>query len=60
MKLTARLALPGAVVVGQLWDLSVVANEWTKDDDTAWWGANLPAVSFLVLLVLWSLDPKDR
>ncbi|MER7462920.1 DUF6755 family protein [Streptomyces sp. NPDC097981] len=60
-KLGARLALALTVVVGQLWALTVTVNEWMQGDTgTAWWGAGFLIMSFLVVLGLWSLDPKDR
>ncbi|MEU0391947.1 hypothetical protein ABZ208_04035 [Streptomyces sp. NPDC006208] len=59
--LTARLALAGTVVVGQLWGLTVVVNEWMQGETaTAWWGAGFLCLSFLVVLALWWLDPRDR
>ncbi|ORT58582.1 hypothetical protein [Streptomyces sp. CB03238] len=60
-KLSARLALALTVVVGQLWGLTVVVNEWMRGDTTtAWWGAAFLILSFLVVLVLWQIDPDDR
>lgn len=60
-KLTARLLLAMTVVVGQLWGLTVVVNEWMRGETTtAWWGAGFLCLSFLVVLGLWALDPKDR
>ncbi|MFI9627023.1 hypothetical protein [Streptomyces sp. NPDC052042] len=60
-KLTARLVLAMTVVAGQLWGLTVVVDAWmTGDTRTAWWGAGLLCLSFLVVLGLWRLDPKDR
>ncbi|MFD9790380.1 hypothetical protein ACFWXK_05450 [Streptomyces sp. NPDC059070] len=60
-KLTARLALAITVVVGQLWGLSVVVDEWMKGHTgTAWWGTGFLGLSFLVVLGLWLLDPEDR
>ncbi|WP_432086589.1 hypothetical protein [Streptomyces sp. bgisy095] len=60
-KLTARLALALSVVVGQLWGLTIVVDEWMSGDTgTAWWGAGFLVLSFLVVLGLWLLDPKDR
>ncbi|WP_371653212.1 MULTISPECIES: hypothetical protein [unclassified Streptomyces] len=60
-KLTARLALAITVVVGQLWGLSVIVDEWMKGHTgTAWWGTGFLGLSFLVVLGLWLLDPKDR
>lgn len=59
--LTARLALAGTVVVGQLWGLTVVVNAWMQGEiATAWWGAGFLCLSFLVVLALWWLDPRDR
>ncbi|MDQ1010214.1 hypothetical protein QFZ82_004699 [Streptomyces sp. V4I23] len=61
----ARLAPASTVVVGQLWGLSVVVNEWMKNEwmkgetGTAW-GVGLLALSYVVVLALWSLDPGDR
>lgn len=38
-KLTARLVLALTVVVGQLWGLTIVVDEWMSGDTgTAWWG----------------------
>ncbi|MET7631966.1 hypothetical protein ABZV15_08945 [Streptomyces sp. NPDC005246] len=60
-KLTARLTLAMTVVVGQLWGLTVVVDEWMEGNTgTAWWGAGFLCLSFLVVLGLWALDPKDR
>ncbi|MGW2862269.1 hypothetical protein [Streptomyces sp. NPDC001205] len=60
-KLTARLTLAITVVIGQLWGLTVVVNEWMRGNTgTAWWGAGFLVLSFLVVLGLWLLDPKDR
>ncbi|MFE2019348.1 hypothetical protein ACFW9O_15080 [Streptomyces sp. NPDC059499] len=60
-KLTARLALAMTVVVGQLWGLTVLIDEWMEGNTgTAWWGAGFLGLSFLVVLGLWLLDPKDR
>ncbi|MFE9373848.1 hypothetical protein ACFYM2_29310 [Streptomyces sp. NPDC006711] len=60
-KLTARLVLAITVVIGQLWGLTVVVNEWMRGNtSTAWWGAGFLCLSFLVVLGLWTLDPKDR
>ncbi|MCT9091994.1 hypothetical protein N4G70_24420 [Streptomyces sp. ASQP_92] len=60
-KLTARLTLAITVVIGQLWGLTVVVNEWMRGNTgTAWWGAGFLCLSFLVVLGLWALDPKDR
>ncbi|MFF1460107.1 hypothetical protein [Streptomyces sp. NPDC058330] len=60
-KLTARLVLAMSVVVGQLWALTEVVNVWMEGrTGTAWWGAGFLCLSFLVVLGLWLLDPKDR
>ncbi|MFD8643538.1 hypothetical protein ACFV14_24950 [Streptomyces zaomyceticus] len=60
-KLSARLALALTVVIGQLWGLTIVVDEWmTGDTGTAWWGAGFLVLSFLVVLGLWMIDPKDR
>ncbi|MFI9492965.1 hypothetical protein ACIG8K_15530 [Streptomyces halstedii] len=60
-KLTARLVLAMSVVGGQLWALTVVVNVWMEGrTGTAWWGAGFLCLSFLVVLGLWLLDPKDR
>ncbi|MFJ2057998.1 hypothetical protein ACIOMM_18880 [Streptomyces sp. NPDC087908] len=60
-KLTARLVLALTVVIGQLWGLTTVVDEWMAGDTgTAWWGAGFLCLSFLVVLGLWALDPKDR
>ncbi|MFE5943072.1 hypothetical protein [Streptomyces sp. NPDC056480] len=60
-KLTARLTLALTVVIGQLWGLTIVVDEWMAGDTgTAWWGAGFLCLSFLVVLGLWLLDPKDR
>ncbi|MEU5219582.1 hypothetical protein AB0G79_25745 [Streptomyces sp. NPDC020807] len=60
-KLSARLALALTVVIGQLWGLTIVVDEWMSGDTgTAWWGAGFLVLSFLVVLGLWALDPKDR
>ncbi|MFF8611511.1 hypothetical protein [Streptomyces sp. NPDC015350] len=60
-KLTARLVLAMTVVVGQLWGLTVTIDAWMEGDTgTAWWGAGFLALSFLVVLGLWLLDPEDR
>ncbi|MGW2303756.1 hypothetical protein [Streptomyces sp. NPDC001809] len=60
-KLTARLVLALTVVIGQLWGLTIVVDEWMAGDTgTAWWGAGFLCLSFLVVLGLWALDPKDR
>ncbi|WP_128980505.1 hypothetical protein [Streptomyces roseicoloratus] len=60
-KLSARLALALTVVIGQLWGLTIVVDEWMSGDTgTAWWGAGFLVLSFLVVLGLWLLDPKDR
>ncbi|MFJ3586307.1 hypothetical protein ACIPPS_29335 [Streptomyces sp. NPDC090127] len=60
-KLSARLALALTVVIGQLWGLTIVVDEWMRGDTgTAWWGAGFLVLSFLVVLGLWLLDPKDR
>ncbi|MFJ9340156.1 hypothetical protein ACIRP0_12810 [Streptomyces sp. NPDC101733] len=60
-KLNARLALALTVVIGQLWALTVTVDEWMKGNThTAWWGAGFLVLSFLVVIGLWLLDPKDR
>ncbi|MFB7447298.1 hypothetical protein ACFTWS_22200 [Streptomyces sp. NPDC057027] len=60
-KLSARLALALTVVIGQLWGLTVVVDEWMSGNTgTAWWGAGFLVLSFLVVLGLWAIDPKDR
>jgi hypothetical protein len=60
-KLSARLALALTVVIGQLWGLTVVVDEWMSGNTgTAWWGAGFLVLSFLVVLGLWVIDPKDR
>ncbi|MFF0740944.1 hypothetical protein ACFYVL_11130 [Streptomyces sp. NPDC004111] len=60
-KLSARLVLALSVVIGQLWALTITVNEWMKGDTgTAWWGAGFLCLSFLAVLLLWLLDPKDR
>ncbi|GGZ49451.1 hypothetical protein [Streptomyces subrutilus] len=60
-KLNARIVLALSVVVGQLWALTVTVNVWMQGDTgTAWWGAGFLVLSFLVVLALWLLDPKDR
>ncbi|MEU6620650.1 hypothetical protein ABZ926_07660 [Streptomyces litmocidini] len=60
-KLSARLALALTVVIGQLWGLTIVVDEWMAGDTgTAWWGAGFLVLSFLVVLGLWLIDPKDR
>ncbi|MFD9839403.1 hypothetical protein [[Kitasatospora] papulosa] len=60
-KLTARLVLALSVVIGQLWALTEVVNVWMEGDTgTAWWGAGFLCLSFLVVLGLWLVDPKDR
>jgi hypothetical protein len=60
-KLTARLLLALSVVAGQLWALTVVVDSWMSGQvGTAWWGAAFLLLSFLVVLGLWWLDPKDR
>ncbi|WP_405390268.1 MULTISPECIES: hypothetical protein [unclassified Streptomyces] len=60
-KLTARLALAMTVVVGQLWGLTVLIDEWMEGNTgTAWWGAGFLCLSFVVVLGLWRIDPKDR
>ncbi|NWF28030.1 hypothetical protein HW130_17450 [Streptomyces sp. PKU-EA00015] len=58
---SARLAPTSTVVVGQLWGLSVVVDEWMKGETgTAWWGAGFLGLSFLVGLALWSPAARDR
>ncbi|MGW8363608.1 hypothetical protein ACWGK1_23920 [Streptomyces wedmorensis] len=60
-KLSARLALALTVVIGQLWGLTIVVDEWMAGDTgTAWWGTGFLVLSFLVVLGLWAIDPKDR
>ncbi|MEV7955461.1 hypothetical protein ACIO6T_14765 [Streptomyces sp. NPDC087532] len=60
-KLTARLALAMTVVIGQLRGLTAVIDAWMEGNTgTARWGAGLLCLSFLVVLGLWQLDPKDR
>ncbi|WP_405937220.1 hypothetical protein OG338_11445 [Streptomyces sp. NBC_00726] len=60
-RLTARLVLAMSVVIGQLWGLTVIVDEWMEGNSgTAWWGAGFLCLSFLVVLGLWLLDPKDR
>ncbi|MCZ4118488.1 hypothetical protein [Streptomyces sp. H39-S7] len=60
-KLSARLMLAITVVIGQLWALSIAVNEWMQGETAiAWWCAGFLVVSFLVVLALWLLDPKDR
>ncbi len=60
-KLSARLALALTVVIGQLWGLTIVVDEWMAGDTgTAWWGAGFLVLSFLVVLGLWAVDPEDR
>ncbi|GAA3488984.1 hypothetical protein [Streptomyces cremeus] len=60
-KFNARLTLAMTVVVGQLWALFITVNEWMKGDTTtAWWGAGFLCLSFVAVLLLWLIDPKDR
>jgi hypothetical protein len=60
-KLSARLVLAFSVLAGQLWGLTVVVNAWMEGQvGTAWWGAAFLVLSFLVVLGLWWLDPRDR
>lgn len=60
-KLNARLMLALTVVVGQLWALTVRVNERMEGNTgTAWWGAGFLILSFLAVLGLRLLDPKDR
>ncbi|MEU1277396.1 hypothetical protein [Streptomyces sp. NPDC005805] len=60
-RLTARIVLACTVVVGQLWALTVVVNSWMQGEiTTAWWGAGFLCLSFLVVLAIWWVDPKDR
>ncbi|MER5969245.1 hypothetical protein ABT112_05785 [Streptomyces sp. NPDC002055] len=60
-KLSVRLALALTVVMGQLWGLTVAANEWMRGDTrTAQWLAGFLVLSFVVVLVLWLIDPEDR
>ncbi|MFG2559995.1 hypothetical protein [Streptomyces sp. NPDC048496] len=60
-KLTARLTLTMTVVIGRLWGLTVVVDEWMEGNiATAWWGAGFLCLSFAVVLGLWMLGPKDR
>lgn len=60
-KLTARLALAMTVVIGQLWGLTVIVDAWMEGNTgTAWWGAGFLCLSFLAVLGLWLIDPKDR
>ncbi|WP_326766088.1 hypothetical protein OG978_17255 [Streptomyces sp. NBC_01591] len=61
-KLTARLVLAMTVVIGQLWGLTVIIDAWMEGNTggTAWWGAGFLCLSFLVVLGLWLIDPKDR
>lgn len=60
-KLTARLALAMTVVIGQLWGLTVIVDAWMEGNTgTAWWGVSFLCLSFLVVLGLWLIDPKDR
>ncbi|MGW6962875.1 hypothetical protein ACWGET_02255 [Streptomyces zaomyceticus] len=60
-KLSARLTLALTVVIGQLWGLTIVVDEWMAGNTgTAWWGAGFLVLSFLVVLGLWMIDPKDR
>ncbi|WP_405447788.1 hypothetical protein [Streptomyces erythrochromogenes] len=48
-------------MVGQLWALTVTVSEWMEGNTgTAWWGAAFLVLSFLVVIGLWLLDPKDR
>ncbi|MGW8990923.1 hypothetical protein ACWGRF_13480 [Streptomyces zhihengii] len=60
-RLNARIALACTVVIGQLWGLTIIVNEWMQGDTgTSWWGAGFLCLSFLVVLALWWVDPKDR
>ncbi|WP_435975230.1 hypothetical protein [Streptomyces sp. Qhu_M48] len=60
-KLSARLTLALTVVIGQLWGLTILVDEWMAGNTgTAWWGAGFLVLSFLVVLGLWLIDPKDR
>ncbi|MEU9122894.1 hypothetical protein AB0C96_24030 [Streptomyces sp. NPDC048506] len=60
-KLTGRLLLAMTVVIGQLWALTLAVDAWMRGDTgTAWWCAGLLVLSFLVVLTLWSIDPRDR
>ncbi|MEU5158702.1 hypothetical protein AB0G74_03705 [Streptomyces sp. NPDC020875] len=59
--LTARLVLVLGAVAGQLWGLTVVVDAWMSGrTETAWWGAGFLCLSFVVVLGLWALGPKDR
>ncbi|RPK82101.1 hypothetical protein EES46_27600 [Streptomyces sp. ADI98-10] len=47
--------------MGRLWGLTVLLDEWMEGNTgTAWSGAGLLFLSFLVVLGLWLIDPKDR
>lgn len=60
-KLTGRLVLAMSVVIGQLWALTIGVNAWMRGSTTtAWWCAGFLVLSFLVVLLLWSLDKEDR
>ncbi|WP_052499148.1 hypothetical protein [Streptomyces vietnamensis] len=60
-KLSARLAPALTVVIGRLWGLTLVVDEWMSGNTgTAWWGAGFLVLSFLLVLGLWLIDPKDR
>ncbi|MEV6313793.1 hypothetical protein [Streptomyces sp. NPDC051776] len=60
-RLSGRLALAIAVVVGQLWALAVAVDAWMQGSTrTAWWCTGFLGLSFAVVLVLWLLDPQDR
>ncbi|MFE3903437.1 hypothetical protein ACFXPY_24795 [Streptomyces sp. NPDC059153] len=60
-KLTARLVLAMTAVIGQLWGLTVIVDEWMEGNTgTAWWGAGFLCLSFLAVLGPRALNPKDR
>ncbi|WP_327067085.1 hypothetical protein OG500_14205 [Kitasatospora sp. NBC_01250] len=60
--LAARSVLALAVLVGQLWALTVATNAWmVGDTDTAWWTTAFSIGSFLAVLLLWWRAPRgDR
>ncbi|MFF7636656.1 hypothetical protein ACFZB9_26425 [Kitasatospora sp. NPDC008050] len=60
--LAARSLIVLAVVVGQLWALTVATNAWMiGDTDTAWWTTAFSIGSFLAVLLVWWRAPRgDR
>jgi hypothetical protein len=59
--LSARIALVAAIVVGQLWALTVMLDSWhERDDGQVWLLLAFQVISFVLALIVWRASPTER